>query len=226
MSTTGCNEFLKQLDAWMEGAGTPGARTHLRECAHCRGLVEDMDAIRQVAGAWVAEEADPPARVWVSLRAQLEHEGLIREGVRESEPSRTERPQGWFAGIFAAVPRPALAGAYLLALIAVSVALTGQSTKQLNESRWMSGTRDSTGNLSAQLQTAERDSVSAMAESDPVVTASLHDNLAIVDNYIALCEKSVREEPESEIARDYLYDAYEQKADLLAQMTERGVNGR
>jgi hypothetical protein len=226
MSTTGCNEFLKQLDAWMEGAGTPGARTHLQECAHCRGLVEDMDAIRQVAGAWVAEEADPPARVWVSLRAQLEYEGLIHDGVREGEPRRTERPQGWFAGIFAAVPRPALAGAYLLALIAGSVALTGQSAKQLNESRWMSGTRDSTGNLSAQLQTAERDSVSAMAESDPVVTASLHDNLAIVDNYIALCEKSVREEPESEIARDYLYDAYEQKADLLAQMTERGVNGR
>ena len=65
-----------------------------------------------------------------------------------------------------------------------------------------------------------------MQESNPVVTASLHDNLAIVDNYIALCEKSVREEPENEIARDYLYDAYQQKADLLAQMTERGVNGR
>ncbi len=227
MSKTGCNEFLKQLDVWMEGGGTPGARAHLHECADCRGLVEDMESIRQAAGAWVAEETDPPARVWASLRAQLEQEGLIRNGVREAEPGRAERPhQGWFAGIFAAVPRPALAGAYLLALIAVSVALTGQSAKQLNESRWMTGTRDSTGNLNAQLQTAERDSVSAMAESDPVVTASLHDNLAIVDNYIALCEKSVREEPESEIARDYLYDAYEQKADLLAQMTERGVNGR
>jgi hypothetical protein len=50
--------------------------------------------------------------------------------------------------------------------------------------------------------------------------------LAIVDNYIALCEKSVREDPENEIARDYLYEAYEQKADLLAQMTERGVSSR
>ena len=49
------------------------------------------------------------------------------------------------------------------------------------------------------------------------------DNLAIVDNNIALCEKSVREEPENEIARDYLYEAYQQKADLLAQMTERGA---
>ena len=126
----------------------------------------------------------------------------------------------------AVVPRPALAGAYLLALIAVSFALDRTLREAAQRNRWISGTQDSTGALSAQLQTAERDSVSAMAGSDPVVTASLHDNLAIVDNYIALCEKSVREEPENEIARDYLYDAYQQKADLLAQMTERGVNGR
>jgi hypothetical protein len=230
MSKMGCNEFRKQLDAWMEGERSVDARAHVRECEQCRSLVEDMDAIQRTAGAWAAEQTDPPARVWVSLRAQLEQEGLIRDGVsgdvREGEASRAEESRGWLAGIFAAVPRPALAGAYLLALIAASVALTGPSAKQLNESRWISGTQDSTGTLSAQLQTAERDSVSAMAGSDPVVTASLHDNLAIVDNYIALCEKSVREDPESEIARDYLYDAYEQKADLLAQMTERGVNGR
>jgi hypothetical protein len=41
-----------------------------------------------------------------------------------------------------------------------------------------------------------------------------------------LCEKSVREDPEDEVARDYLYDAYHQKADLLAQISERGDYGR
>jgi hypothetical protein len=221
MSTYACNDFLKQLEAWMEGERASVARAHLRDCAHCRGLVEDMDAIRQTAGAWAAEESDPPARLWVSLRAQLAQEGLIRG----EEPGQAKAPRGWLAAIFAGVPRPALAGAYLLALIAVSVAFTGRSARELNESRWMSGTQNSTGLLNAQLQT-EQNSVSAMVESNPVVTASLHDNLAIVDNYIALCEKSVREEPESEIARDYLYDAYQQKASLLAQMTERGLNGR
>jgi hypothetical protein len=39
-----------------------------------------------------------------------------------------------------------------------------------------------------------------------------------------MCEKSVREEPENELARDYLYGAYQQKADLLAEMSERGEN--
>jgi hypothetical protein len=221
MSTYACNDFLKQLEAWMEGERPAVARTHLRECAHCRALVADMDAIRQTAGAWAAEESDPPARVWVSLRAQLAQEGLIRG----EEPVHAKAPRGWLAAIFAGVPRPALAGAYLLALIAVSVAFTERSARELNQSRWISGTQNSTGQLNAQLRT-EQNSLSAMVQSNPVVTASLHDNLAIVDNYIALCEKSVREEPESEIARDYLYDAYQQKASLLAQMTERGMNGR
>ncbi len=211
----------------MEGERSAEARAHVRECASCRGLVADLDAIEQGAQAWAADEADPPARVWVSLRAQIEQEGIIRgEASPSAAPPPAEGSRGWFAEIFGALPRPVLAGAYLAALIGVSIALTGPSTRQLDENRWVSGTQDTTGALSAHLQNAEKDTISAMVAFDPVVTASLHDNLAIVDNYIALCEKSVREDPENEIARDYLYDAYEQKADLLAQMTERGANGR
>ena len=88
MSTMGCNEFLNQLDAWMDGVRPSEGRAHVRECAHCRGLVEDMDAIRQTAGAWAAADEHPPARVWVSLRAQLEQEGLIRGAVRGEESHR------------------------------------------------------------------------------------------------------------------------------------------
>jgi len=227
MGAMGCNEFHNQLEGWMQDERSQAARAHLASCVRCRALVADLDAIQQRAHAWGADEVAPPERVWVSLRAQLEAEGIIR-GDRAGEVAlEAAKPKpGWFAGILGAVPRPVLAGAYLAALIGASIALTGQSTRQLDEARWMNGTQDTTGALSADLQNAERDTVSAMNQSDPVVTASLHDNLAIVDNYIALCEKSVREDPENEIARDYLYEAYEQKADLLAQMTERGVSGR
>jgi hypothetical protein len=227
MSGMGCNEFHNQLVSWMEGERSAEARAHLATCADCRALITDLDAIRQRAHAWGADEVAPPERLWVSLRARLEAEGLIRrDAAGEAAPKRAKTKRGWFAGIFDVVPRPVLAGAYLAALIGASIALTGTSTRQLDEARWMNGTRDTTGALSADLQNAERDTVSAIGQSDPVVAASLHDNLAIVDNYIALCEKSVREDPENEIARDYLYEAYEQKADLLAQMTERGVGGR
>jgi hypothetical protein len=227
MGEMGCKDFQNQLERWMDGEQSAKAREHAVQCVSCKMLVADLDAIEHHAHAWGAEEVAPPERVWLSLRAQLEAEGIIRgDASAEAAAHPAERKRGWFAGIFDVVPRPVLAGAYLAALIAASVVLTGQSTRQLDEARWINGTQNSTGALDASLQTAEQNSVSAIAASDPVVTASLHDNLAIVDNYIALCEKSVREDPENEIARDYLYEAYEQKADLLAQMTERGVSGR
>ncbi len=160
--------------------------------------------------------------MWTSLRAQLEQEGLISETI---PAGAHEGPRsGWFGGLFPRLPRPVLAGAYLAALVAAAFALSGPVNRRVNEARWLKGTQTSTSPLSAQLNFAEQNSNSYITRSNPVVTASLHQNLAIVDNYIALCEKSVSEEPQNEVARDYLYEAYQQKADLLTQMTERGEN--
>jgi hypothetical protein len=222
MGTMGCNEFFERFEQWMEGERPSDLQAHVQSCAECRGLVRDLETIQHAAPALASADPEPSARVWLSLRTQLEQEGLIHG----EHPGWAEKLRGWLGGVFGAVPRPALAGAYLVALVAVGIALTGPSLRQTNDDRWINGTQVSTQPLSAQLNTAEQDSVSSMVNSDPVVTASLQKNLAIVDNYIALCEKSVHEEPESEMARDYLYEAYQQKADLLAQMTERGDDGR
>lgn len=222
MGTMGCNEFFDRLEQWMEGDHPSDLQAHVQGCAECRSLIDDLSTIQHAAPSLAAADTAPPARVWISLRAQLEREGLIH-GERSAW---TEKLRAWLGGVFGAVPRPALAGAYLVALIAVGAALARPGLRQTNDDRWINGTQVSTQPLSAQLNTAEQDSVSSMVNSDPVVTASLQKNLAIVDNYIALCEKSVHEEPESEMARDYLYEAYQQKADLLAQITERGDDGR
>jgi hypothetical protein len=209
MGTIGCKEFMNHVEPWMDGERHPDARAHARDCARCRGLVEDFDAIQIAARDLSTVEEEPAPHVWTLLRAQLEQEGLIRN-----------RNTGWFRGFFGAIPRPALAGAYLAILIAAAVALSGPIHRQVNDYRWIQGTE--TAKLGADLDSVEQNTVAAFSNYNPVVTASLHQNLAIVDNYIALCEKSVREEPENEMARDYLYGAYEQKADLLAQMAERG----
>ena len=212
MGTIDCNTFFNQLEQWMEGGRSADAEAHLRGCPRCRALVEDLESIHQTALSLEDVDIAPPDRIWIALRSQLEQEGLIH-GERHGW---AQALKGWFGGVFSAVPRPALAGAYMVALIAVGIALAGPGYRRFN------GTQVPTQPLTAQLNSAERDAVSSMMNSDPVVTASLQKNLAIVDNYIALCEKSVQEEPENEIARDYLYGAYQQKADLLAQMTERG----
>jgi hypothetical protein len=226
MATITCREFLSYLEPWMEGERPPDAQAHVRTCSHCSGVIKDLEMIHSEARSWNALEQDAPERVWTSLRAQLEQEGLIRETIPASDGrAQVAAPRaGWFAGLFPRLPRPVLAGAYLAALVAVAFALSGPVNKRVNEARWLKGTQTSTSPLSAQLNFAEQDSNSYVSRSNPAVAASLHQNLAIVDNYIALCEKSVSEEPQNEVARDYLYEAYQQKADLLTQMTERGEN--
>jgi len=215
MNVMNCDQFENQLERWMEGERGGDAEAHLRSCPRCSSLVEDLDSIHSAARSIGAVEEIPSERLWLSIRAQLEHEGLIHETVPQERGSWAV--SNWFAEIFSAVPRPALAGAYLVALIAIGIAVAHPNYRPAN-SAW---DQDSTGTLSAHLDTAEHDTFT-LRDSEPDVAATLHKNLAIVDNYIALCEKSVQQDPDSEIARDYLYDAYRQKADLLAQMTERG----
>jgi len=225
MNTIGCNEFLNQLGDWMEGKRSADARVHLSLCGECRALLADLDAIHDAAPALAFDDPEPSPRIWLAVRAQLEHEGLIHIHP-DRQPVASRASTHWFDVIFAAVPRPVLAGAYLAALIAAGAALTGLGSARVNNARWLSRTEDATQPLSAQLDTAEQDTFSTLKHADPAVTASLQKNLAIVDNYIALCEKSVREDPQDEAARDYLYGAYQQKADLLAQMSDRGDDGQ
>ncbi|MFZ0785727.1 MAG: hypothetical protein WAM67_08035 [Candidatus Acidiferrales bacterium] len=222
MNTIGCNEFLNQLGDWMESKRSADARAHLTICGDCRALVTDLAAIQETGPSLAFDDPEPSPRVWLAVRAQLEREGVIRTE-RHGAAAGLMR---WLDDAFAAIPRPALAGAYLVALLALGLTATGPGARKSDDARWLSRMDNSTEPLSAQLDTAEQDTFSSLKNADPVVAASLQKNLAIVDNYIVLCEKSVREDPQDEDARDYLYGAYQQKADLLAQMSDRGDNGQ
>lgn len=231
MNTMDCSEFADHIDEWLRGERSPAARLHARECAPCRSLAEDFGALANAARDWSLEDVQPSPRLWNAVRAQLQEEGLIRDAARPAVPAasrprpqaQTARPGAWFSGWFAGAFRPAIAGAYLSLIIAVALLFVGPSGKQIDDSQWLARTQRSVKPLNTQLDSAENIVLSNLASASPVVAASLHSNLAIVDNDIALCEKSVRDDPENELARDYLYQAYEQKADLLAQMADRGV---
>ena len=57
MSTISCNEFLNQLESWMEGDRQPAAQAHVQSCVACQNLVSDMEAIRSTARTWETDEA-------------------------------------------------------------------------------------------------------------------------------------------------------------------------
>src|SRR2546426_4312899 len=212
MMTMQCHEFELVLDRFEIGYQ---AATHVNACEPCRALVSDLKAIDAVARELGAEPAEPPERVWLSLRAHLESEGLIR----------APRKTGWLSEWLAMLPRPALAGAYLSFVLVAAVIVGFYSRLWLNQLGPPVTVPPATASLGTQLSAVQQHAVSALRHRNPAVTASLHQNLEIVDNAISICEKTMREEPQNEIAREYLYGAYQQKAELLASMTERGEIG-
>jgi hypothetical protein len=224
MTAMRCEDFFQTLDRWMEGDHSPEAKRHISECANCRVLVEDLRVIATTAPSLMALDPAPPESLWLSLRSSLEKEGLIvnRPPASAVGPSRVGL---WIEEMFAAVPRPALAGAYLAAILAVSLATVSPLRQHFGENRFAAASTI-TSPLNAQLDSDEQDAVASLGTASPVVTASLQNSLTLVDNHIALCEKSLSEDPTSEAAQDYLYEAYQQKADLLAEISERGALGR
>jgi hypothetical protein len=63
------------------------ARTHLHERSSRQSSVADLRSIVSAAHELPAE-VDPPARVWASLHAQLEAEGILRRSVRRFDKGR------------------------------------------------------------------------------------------------------------------------------------------
>jgi len=214
MSPSPCEEFRKHVASWLEESHDPLMEAHVHSCSHCNALVEDLGAIRAAAFEWAYPEEEPSPRIWSSLRARLESEGLLHE----KQSSRRARVTSWIPASF----RPVLAGAYVAILVAFAFAISGPGESRADRQLWLESAENTSQPLQQDLNLAEQATVSTFPQSNSAVTASLHQNLAVVDNYIVLCEKSVQDDPQDEVARQYLYDAYQQKADLLAVMSERG----
>lgn len=208
-----CKDLLLELEA-ADTRLSAAAETHLDTCVHCSGLVADFKAI-ELAARDLAE-ADPPERLWVALHNQLESEGLVRESAAEAEVvAPGSRSSSWWLRL-----RPALAAAYLAAiLIAAGVISVRVAPPDATEEIWA-------GVVVRMPEVVQADGQDPQVkERNPVVTASYRDSLEIIDNFIRMCEKTVREHPNNEVAREYLYDAYQQKAELLAMTMERGAWG-
>lgn len=219
-NSTACIQFEKALDQHSDEPLPASAEAHLQDCVQCSLLWSDLETIRTCAQEWGADEPEPPARVWIALRAQLEAEGLIHEPA-------IARP-GWLAGWLSGGPRLAMAGAYL-SLLLVGAVLVRTDLPVFVASRGgaqvtlLSEADSAEANLGQTLDSDMKRVMASLPEHNASLATSLQQNLGIVDNMIALCEKSVREQPSDPMAREYLYGAYEQKAVLLATAMDRST---
>jgi len=207
--------LCKEVEVVLEQEGwTPvpeAARAHLAECGSCQSLVEDLSAIVATAHL-LPPEVEPPVRVWNSLRAQLEAEGIIKTPAAERG--------SWWRGLADLFRSRVLATAAVGVLIAAGIAVQVRQPPARTETRNLYA--DTYADTATNLNADEAHLMNMQLADDSVVDVSLRQNLEIVDRFIADCEQRVKEEPRDDLAREYLSGAYQQKAELLSAMMERG----
>jgi hypothetical protein len=202
----------KEVEVVLEQEGwTPlpeSAREHVAGCGSCQSLVEDLMSIVATAHLLPAE-VEPPARVWVSLKAQLEQEGIIK-------PPFAIADKAWFWGGFQDLFR-----SRALATAAVGFLVVGAVTLQLQHPPAPQTEARNIFDDTAIALNADEAMLSQVNLSSEPVDISLHQNLDIVDKFIADCEQRIKDEPGDDLTREYLSGAYEQKAELISAMMER-----
>ena len=203
------------------------ARGHVAGCAACSSLIADFESIVSAASQ-IPSEVEPPSRVWVALHAQLTAENIIKEP-RLAAPAAQSAP--WWQG-FGQLMRGRLLATATVALLVVaagyvqmthkSVAPAEDTAGLVPEPRLVSEPFAAAGNSLDQ----EEESLGAiqpanLSDASPVDN-SLRENLATLNSFIKECRKRLQEDPHDQVARDYLSAAYQQKAEILAAMMERG----
>jgi hypothetical protein len=210
MTNMHCERFEEMLAEQTDGPLPLEATVHLDACPRCRLLQEDLQAIAAVAHEWGGDLPAPPPRVWTAIETRLQAEGLI------ALPRLPAAAPAWFSGWWNLVSRLELAGAYLRNAPATATFERPATTQSVS--------RPALDGLGPTLDGNMRRAVASLSpEYGDSVAVSLRRNLQIVDNLIAVCEKKVRENPRDPLAREYLYGAYQQKADLLAVALDRSA---
>ncbi|MGO9123389.1 MAG: hypothetical protein ACLP6G_00735 [Terriglobales bacterium] len=204
-----CQEFQRVLPE-LEGGGSFEAEEHLRICSHCWDLVSELDAIAQQARLLQASE-EPSPRVWNSIEITLRHEGLIRQS-QQDRPARlwTGWRFRWLAPVAAALLL--VSGFFLREHRGGPEQLTARTVTPAAtvEANPPAGAISRTG---AEQAGADEDQLlNIVAKRAPSLRDGYASNLRAVDAYIRDAESSARENPNDQIAQQYLTNAYEQRA--------------
>ena len=213
------------------------ARTHLAGCRDCRNYVADLTSLVDAARKLPAE-ITPPDRIWISLRAQLEEEGIIRTPVDVIPVEQTS----WWQSINAFFTNRVLATGMVGILIAAAAVFQIRSDRTApvappapaQSAKIVAAAPASKAPAPVTQAPGEFDRTARdLNDQEPVATGmiltssspvdvSLRDNLKKVNEFIAECEHRLKEQPQDELTREYLSVAYQQKAELLSAIIERG----
>jgi len=217
--TAGCYRFELELQAYMEGEQVPFVPAHARECAFCRAIVEDLEALRAAALALPLEEPSPV--VWSNIHAQLQAAGAFAEKAGFWD---------WFRQL-GLLHRPVPVAAFTCMLV-FGCLLTAPRNNPEPDSVYPTSALPARSTVrsmafmgdSAALQQVVRELEATFRAREgslaPDLKATYENSLVSLDASIQECSSSLEREPDNSLAHEYLLSAYSQKAQVLSSALE------
>lgn len=228
-----CTRYTDAIQELVDGTLGPIRRAeleqHLEECASCRRLAADLQAIHDTAAS--LHPLEPPDGVWLQIAGRLRQEGRVAV----PPPARASVPRHNVA-LFA------LAAVLLLAVGASFVLLLPELRRNDPAAPLASGApaaqpgnapaAGSVEGIEEEFRLAEQHYQNAITKleeaarldpGDPAASgtldaqtaAMLQKNLQVIDQAIAESRAALRSEPQSAPARDSLFAALRRKVVLL-----------
>lgn len=208
-----CREIEPELSLLADGTLPASDETrvalHLSGCVDCRALVADLETLRRAARA--VGPLAPPDHVWLEVAGQIR-----LGGASPAVAQRTPRGPAWqWVGIAAALVLVTIA-LYLLQRVQPANQAVTTATQAV-------GSVDAVAeelNLAAthyQRALAELDAMAGAGENplDEAVATDVRDSLGAIDLAIAESRAALASNPESEPARDSLFEALRRKIAVL-----------
>lgn len=224
-----CQDAQRALDARLIGAlsreQAEALDAHLATCGECRALAED--ALRLQAELRLMGTEGPSPRTWDRLVATLEADPEFQRAAATAEggtPASRRIDWRWVA-----------LAATLLVVIAGSLLMLRRTLGPVSPAAGVAGpVVPGTGSdpdalvtsIEGELDLAAKHYENAIAglervasESetplDPTVMATVRENLQIIDDAIDDSRVALRNDPQSQIAQESLFDAFRRKVALL-----------
>ena len=221
-----CSQYLNSIHDLADGTIGSIRRAelelHLEQCEDCRGLLRDLERIRDAAAA--LPPLAPPDGAWIQIAGRLRQEGRIQDVAPAATPRRM--PAAWLAA--AAALLIAIGGsAYVLMTRAPGPAAPAAATGVAGvpapgnaaEPKTVESVQNEVDAAQANYEQAiadrEKLARANMPSLDSKTAATIEKNLAITDQAIAESRAAVKAEPTSVAARETLFDSLRQKVSLL-----------
>lgn len=186
---------------------------HLKSCSTCSELVSDLNEISKQGRLLQACE-EPSPWVWNSIEVALRQEGLIREqpGNLQVHPPRLSWKLRWL------VPAAAASLIFFGVLLHERGGIPAHEAKQESPAGVVTADLQTEGMPSEDMQV-----LNSVAARTPSMRDAYEQNLRAVNAYIHDAEQSANNDPNDEVAQQYLRNAYEQKAMVYEMALDRSL---